>query len=202
MARFLSTMLVGIGIWCLCSVNLDLHAKIDPVDPAPEVPRVQSTRIALVDMAQVFKRSMIFEQKREALKLKIKDSEEAAQRLVKLIDVTTRKLGVLEKGSEDHQQTEVALQRQKKEFEDFRVSKSRDFLKEESGIYREVYALVTKTISDYAQTHGIDLVMRHNAENPLNEEDPKKLLEMMNKQVVYDNNLDITEAIIDIVNDR
>ena len=117
------------------------------------------------------------------------------------IQLMTRKLELLENGSDERRQTETQIKRQQEEFEEFRIVKSRDFLKEESAIYREVYGIVTNAVASYAQAHSIDLVMRHNTENPMNENDPKKLLESMNKQVVYDNNLDITEAIVTAVND-
>ena len=59
----------------------------------------------------------------------------------------------------------------------------------------KIYRVAAREIAAYAQSHRIDLVIRHNSE-PLNDEDPQKLLQSLNREVVYENKLDITDEII------
>jgi hypothetical protein len=69
-------------------------------------------------------------------------------------------------------------------------------------MYVEAYGLIADAVAAYAKSHEIDLVIRFNSENIDATKQPNQLLESLNRSVVYENNLDITEAIIAAVNEK
>lgn len=152
------------------------------------------TRVALVDMAKIFKTSRAFESKRDALKRKIAESTETVKTMAAEIQQKKKRWETLERGSDERAELEEELKSKVAEFEKFRHGETQRFQKIESEIYREVYDLASEEITGYAKSHEIDLVLRFNSE-PI-DEDPQKALQGMNRQIVYENGLDITEEII------
>lgn len=159
------------------------------------------SRIALVDMAKVFKTSTFFERRRDQLKEKIAGSETEAKKMAADIKALQNKLTKFEKGSDDAKELEGEIKRKTEEFEGFRKKTQEDIVKAESAIYHKTYQLVETEVADYAKQHGFDLVLRFNSE-PLNDQDPQKLIQGMNRQVVFHRELDITDQIIEMVNAR
>jgi Skp family chaperone for outer membrane proteins len=196
MARMVPGLFFAFGIVGLLVAATARNATADPRDDEPEG---HATRIALIDMARVFKTSREFERKRDELKEEITAEEETARKLQNGVTELQRRFDTSEIGTEEHLDLEKALKRKTGEFEAYRQKAQRTFLKKESAIYLEIYQQVAAEIAKYAENHGIDLVIRFNSE-PIKLEDPQKLLESMNRQVVYENRLDITDEIIVAVN--
>jgi len=196
MTRLKGSMVFGVGMLCLVAATM-IRGAADPNDVRTHEP----TRIALIDMARVFKTSVFFEKKREALKEKITESETAAKTQLAEINRLTQGLSTLEKGTEERADLEGRLKRKQAEFDEFRKGESRRFLKEESQIYRDTYERVASEVARHSREHGFDLVIRHNPD-PMTETDPQKLLQSMNRMVIYENGLDITEEIIAALKDN
>ena len=161
----------------------------------------EPSRIALIDMAKVFKTSAFFDRRRDQLKEKIAGSETEAKKMAADIKALQNKLTRFEKGSDDAKEVEGELKRKTEEFEGFRKKTQEDILKAEAVIYHETYTLVETAVKDYAKLHAIDLVLRFNSE-PLDDQDPQKLIQGMNRQVVFHREMDITDPIIEMVNER
>jgi Skp family chaperone for outer membrane proteins len=193
MSKMMSGMLFGFGIALVVCGTSFRSATADPTEAKPGA--AKPTRIALVDMAKVFKTSRMFETKRDALKREISESEDSAKSMVAVLQQLKMKYDTLEKGTEERDELEKQLKAKSAEFEKYRRDVSAKFLKKESKIYLEVYEAATAEVSNHARAHDIDLVIRFTSD-PLDEEDPQKLLQGMNRQVIYDNGLDITDEII------
>ena len=193
MTKMMSGMLFGLGIALVVCGTSFRSATADPTEAKPGA--ANPARIALVDMAKVFKTSRMFETKREALKREITESEESAKSMLAVLQQMKKKYDTLDKGTEERDELEKQLKIKSAEFEAFRKDLSAKFVKKESKIYLEVYDAVTTEVSNYARANDIDLVIRHQSD-PINDEDPQKLLQNMNRQIVYENGLDITEEII------
>lgn len=105
-------------------------------------------------------------------------------------------------GSEEKKELETRLKSTYAEFEKLSNSVRKKLFDEESKIYLEVYNKVAQEIATYAQTHDIDLVVRTSTE-PLNAKmEPMALMQNLNRIVVYENKLDITEEIIAILKEQ
>lgn len=164
--------------------------------PASNLPH----KVGLIDMAHVFKNYKKFEQLREDLKLEISESEERAKAMQNEIAQAQMGMKALAEGSEKYTKLEQEIVKKMAEFESFRRSASRDFLKKESQIYLQIYTETSDAVKKYADYYKYTLVMRFNREE-LDTENPQNLLQGMNRQVVYHRQEDdITISVLDYLN--
>ncbi len=159
-------------------------------------------KVGLIDMAHVFKHYKKFEALREDLKLEISASEEKAKAMqAELAELQTKMKAMME-GSPAYTKTEQEIVRKAADFESFRRTASRDFLKKESQIYLQVYNETSEAVKKYADFYKYTLVIRFNREE-LDTENPQTLLQGMNRQVVYHHaEDDITVSVLDYLNKR
>jgi Skp family chaperone for outer membrane proteins len=159
-------------------------------------------KVALIDMAYVFKNYEKFSVLREDLKAKIQVSEEEAKGKAGNIQEMQAKLKAYAEGSEEFNAAEKQFAQASADFEAFRRAAQRDFLKQESQIYHTVYMDVSDAVAKYAKYYKYNLVLRFNRED-LDTENAQKLIEGMNRQVVYfENENDITQSVTDYLNKK
>ncbi|MBS0204677.1 MAG: OmpH family outer membrane protein [Planctomycetes bacterium] len=159
-------------------------------------------KVGLIDMAHVFKNYTKFTMMREELKAEIQVSEEKAKAMqAELADMQNALKKVME-GSKEYSKIEQEIVKKAAEFEGFRRTASREFLKKESQIYLQVYTETSKAVEKYADHFKYTLIIRFNREE-LDTENPQTLLQGMNRQVVYHHDEDdITVPVLDFLNDR
>ncbi len=197
MSRESKLMVFGLVCVALFVSLADQRTTANPSDQnAVDVP---PTRIALIDMAQVFKEYSEFERLREELKGEIALSEKLAKAMAEQIKGLQEQLKNLPKNSDDYADQENKIQKLSGEFETFRRNTQRIILQKESAIYREIYDEVSTEVEKYAAQHKLDLVLRFNAD-PLPDNDPQELIKSMNRQVVFQRGLDITNPILETLN--
>jgi len=159
-------------------------------------------KVGLIDMAHVFKNYKKFEMMRTELKDEISISEEKAKAMQAELADMQNALKKLNDGTKEYSKVEQEIVKKAAEFESFRRTASRDFLKKESVIYLQVYTETSKAVERYADYHKYTLIMRFNREE-LDTENPQNLLQGMNRQVVYHHDEDdITVPVLDFLNDR
>lgn len=164
--------------------------------PAANTPH----KVALIDMAYVFKNYKKFELLREDLKAEITQSEEEAKSKATALQEMQKKMKTFAEGSPEFTAAEGQLAKASAEFEAFRRAAQREFLKKESQIYHTVYMETADAVSKYAKYYNYTLVMRFNREE-LDSENAQKLIEGMNRQVVYHRpEDDITLSVTDYLN--
>ncbi len=77
--------------------------------------------------------------------------------------------------------------------------KSREFLEQEAQIRYESYQEIQQHVASFCQSYGIQLVIRFNRE-PIDASKPQEVQMGLNRPIVYQNSLDITQHIIDALN--
>ncbi|WP_010588461.1 OmpH family outer membrane protein [Schlesneria paludicola] len=181
-------------------LTLTRDAWSEPSKPAAGA--VEPHKVALIDMAYVFKNYTKFETLREELKAEIQSSEEKAKATQQETARMQQEMKTFTEGSPEYTKAEKALVKMAAEFEGFRREKSREFLKKESQIYLQVYNEVSEMVKNYAQHFGYTLVMRFNRDD-LDTENPQQILQNMNRQVVYyREDDDITQKILAALNKK
>ncbi len=196
MAKFLSTMLIGVCLSGLFFGALSRHATADPsADSGKKDSPPGATRIAVIDMTRVYMKSKIYQNYQNELKTKVSESQEASRKLIMEFQQLTEKWKRLEQGSEERKEIENQLKKKQTELSEFQAAEARKFQKEQAGIYLAIYQKTAPEIANYAQARGIDLVLWKQPE-PVKEDDPVKLLQSLSRNVIYENNLDITDEII------
>lgn len=171
---------------------------------APGAPAASNLphKVGLIDMAHVFKHYKKFDTLREELKAEISESEEKAKAMQQELAEMQNNLKKLTEGSPAYSKAEQEIVRKAADFESFRRTASRDFLKKESKIYLQVYTETSEAVKKYADFYKYTLVIRFNREE-LDTENPQALLQGMNRQVVYHRGEDdITDSVLDYLNRR
>ena len=85
-------MVVGVLMCGLLCGTINRPATADPTqETVRSDPRSNATKVALIDMAQVFKKSRLFEQSRNALKLKVDDADVIGKRMTEELQLMIQK---------------------------------------------------------------------------------------------------------------
>lgn len=160
-------------------------------------------KVGLIDMAHVFKNYKKFEALREDLKAEIQQSDDKAKASVTQMKQIEEQMKATTPGSPDYVKFEKQLLTLKADFDAFRASAQRDFLRKESQIYKTVYLEVEDAVGLYAKHYKYTLIMRFNREGLDDAAEPNDVLQRMNRQVIYHQaNDDITEPVLSYLNDR
>ena len=162
-------------------------------------------KVGLIDMAHVFKNYKKFEVLREDLKTKIEQSDAKAKQMAQQMKDLQAQLEskTLTPGSPDYVKIEKQMIGLKADFEAFRTGAQRDFLREESQIYKTVYLEVSDAVQKYAQYYKYTLIMRFNRDGLEAASEPSDVLQRMNRQVVFHREEDdITDSVLDFLNSR
>ena len=200
MTKFVSTLIICVCASCVLFSVFNVPAATgSTADQSVNDGKSEKTKIAVVDLNLVLNKSKSLQQSLGKLKLNVSEGEEVAKKKLAEIQQLTQRLMGLDKESEEFKDLEFRLQRKKKEFEEFRQEGIRRFANEESEAFLRAYRIAAKEIANYAQAHKIDLVTRFHRNN-FEDNNPATVLPTLNgMQVLYENNLDITDEIISVM---
>ncbi len=197
--NLLSASVVAV-LSCVLSLSGNAWGQSPAKDGAAPAASTAPHKIALVDMAYVFKNYKKFEVLREDLKEEIQASEGEAKARAEAVQNLQKKMKALNEGSPEFTAEEQKLAKASAEFEAYRRAAQRDFLKKESQIYHQVYTEASEAVAKYATYFKYTLVLRFNREE-LDTENAQKLIEGMNRQVVFHREEDdITMSVVDYLN--
>ncbi len=160
-------------------------------------------RIALIDMARVFKNYKKFEAMREELKGELSKSEERFKAMAEMVKKEQSDMKGFKEGSEEYSRVEKSLLTHTTQAEAFRKSQQRDLIRKEAQIYKTIYLEVSDAVEKYAQHFNFTLVLRFSADELSGQENPEDVMRGLNRQVVYYRpSEDITNAICEFLNRR
>lgn len=182
------------------TASLLLVTLVSSVAAAPPIPPVTlEQRVAVVDVARVFKAHRRFNQELEMLKqdaetfqLSMRTSQEQLQQRV---DAARAQ----DPNSAAFRAAEAELTTQLAQLQVTQRQKGRELAEKEARLYFEVYLQVTNAIATHADNNGINLVLRYNSD-PIDPADPKSILEGVNREVMFQQGRDVTDEIIAMVN--
>jgi outer membrane protein len=160
-------------------------------------------RIALIDMARVFKNYKKFEAMRDELKGELTKSEDRFKAMAEMIKKEQTELKSYKEGSEEYSRVEKSLLTHTTQAEAFRKSQQRDLIRKEAQIYKQIYLEVSDAVEKYATYYKFTLVLRFSADELSGQENPEDVMRGLNRQVVYYRpSDDITNAICEFLNKR
>jgi len=156
-------------------------------------------RIAVVDVARIFKNHRRFNQELELLKkdaetfqAMIRSEQEKLQTRVDAARAEDPSSATFRAAESELTTAMGALQVSQRQ-------KGRDLAEKEARLYFNTYLEVSNAIASYADNSGINLVLKFNSE-PIDPQNPKSILEGVNREVMLQVNRDITDLIIAQVN--
>jgi len=167
--------------------------------PSTNIPH----KIALIDMASVFKNYKKFEALREELKGDLTKSEEAFKAGAdKVRQLQSEQKGYKE-GSEEYSRIEKDIVTKTTQLEAYRKTKQRDLIRREAQIYKTIYLEVSDAVQKYAAHYNYTLVLRFSTDEVDKSDNPEEVMRGLNRQVVYYRpNDDITNTIVKYLNGK
>jgi Skp family chaperone for outer membrane proteins len=155
-----------------------------------------SLPIALVNVDRIFKTHQPFQKKLEPLKAEAREFEQQVQVRQAELDTVLGQLRRAAPGSPEQQKLQLQLVKLQTELQQFVNNGRQELQKKEAALYLSFFRRVDAEIARYAKAHGVKLVIRQ-PETSLEENQPlTETLKALNRGILYEEGLDITEAIL------
>ena len=158
---------------------------------------------ALIDMAEVFRRSDRFRAERARLRSEIEAEGADLKPLYDKLLELTEDLKTLEEGTEQHAWAKREHETVSKDYKAGHEALSKKFLRQEAGVYQELYEEVQSIVAEIAGERGVRLVIRHSRKKDAGDglTDPAEQLKAMNQLIVHSRLPDLTDEVADRFND-
>lgn len=151
--------------------------------------------VVVIDISEVFKNHARFKSAMEEIKEVVKSLEGGAQAEQKALVKKREQLTELTPGSVDYKRLEEEMARGGSQLQVDMALKQKEVMEREAKVYFNTYMEVQDLVKEFAEKNGIRLVLRYSRM----EMDPTKrdtVLQGVNRPIVYQRNLDITDLII------
>lgn len=169
----------------------------------PEAANVSKYGVAVVDVGYVFDNHQAFTAAMNAMKdemKKIEDSLKAKRDAIAKKEAELVQLGeTVATTSPQYRQAEEQLARAKADFNLQMQSLRKDLMTKESQVYFKTYQQVSNAVTAFARQRNIGLVLRFNGDQP-NPDNRGDIIKAINNPIWYQDNIDITRHVLDIVN--
>jgi Skp family chaperone for outer membrane proteins len=157
------------------------------------------TNVAVVDVNHIFKNHNNFNTALISLNERGAELDAWVRTQQRELTNLREQLGNYKAGSPEYQQLEEKITKAIAD-NDLNLRRQRqDFLNDEARLYYETYAQIEQAITRFALARNIGLVLRHTREQP-KVEDPKSVMQNINRFVIFNNGLDITDIILKELN--
>jgi Skp family chaperone for outer membrane proteins len=162
---------------------------------APVAQRSAGTNVAVIDISLVFEHYPKFQHKMTELKKEVEAFEGSLrgdqESLVKLRD----NLQGYAQGSAEFKRLEEQMAKAQSEAQVKMALKRKEFLEREARVYYDAYTEVYDVVAAFSDRFNIKLVLRFNSEE-MKPEDRSSVLQGVNRAVVFQRNLNITNSVI------
>lgn len=188
-----ATISAAIGLVSLSSFATSAIAQTSP--------SANATRfgIAVVDISYIFKNYAQFKTAMNGMKTDIQQAESKLKAENSSIEALAEKAKQYQPSSDEFKQLDEEIARKKAELS-IKMSRIRkEFVEREAKVLYDTYMQVKNTVQYYAQQNNIGLVVKFNGD-PINASNPKAVQIGINQLVVSQNNIDITPAVLELLN--
>jgi Skp family chaperone for outer membrane proteins len=184
-------------------------ALLGPGPAAAQKPKVSAapasktvippTSIVVLDVALVFKSHARFKQRLDEVRREIDrlDGEYSRERQTILAQGT--RLANFRSGSPEYKKIEDRMARDSSELRIKTLARKNELLEREGKIYYETYREIQAAVARVAERYNISLVARYDSD-ATDADDRGSVIKAINREVVYQRNLDITKLVIEQVN--
>lgn len=191
MTTLLSRATVVAAFLAVCLLNTAVRAQA--------AARPSGTSVAVIDLGDVFEKHTKLKAQLDQIKAQIDGFENLVREEKQKIDSLAEQLKTLKPGTPDYAAKEKEFATIQADLQVQVRQKSREFLEQEAKIRYDAYQEIQQHVANFCQSYGIQLVIRFNRE-PIDPTKPQEVQMGLNRPIVYQNSLDITQHIIDSVN--
>lgn len=183
--------------FCAVVAILGLIGFVEATPGPVATSKPTTTRVALIDMAEVFRKYQSFVDQRKTMRNELIASEATGKAKLAHLEALKNDLTQHPAGSAEHKKLQNMLIDGAADYKAFRQKQQKTFLRKESEVYKSVYLAVRKQVDETAAKRGFSLVLRYNAQGVDTAKDPKTVLNRMNRLVVsHAKQIDITAEVI------
>jgi Skp family chaperone for outer membrane proteins len=189
----LAAVLIGLGYFG-CQLGDRNQVSAQQAYPPPA-----GTNVAVLDVQYVFKNHLRFQQEIEYIRKDIEAFKSWAAQQQQAIQAEAKKLEQFNPGTKEYKDVEETVARQRVNFQLESAKRQKEFLEREAKVYYNIYQEVERAVSDFAARNRIGLVLRYSNE-PMDPAKRETIMQGINRLVIYENRLNITDMIVDLVN--
>lgn len=182
----------------ICSIILVSTSSLTAI-AANNGPVEAGQRIALVDVAKVFKAHTRFNASLEQMKKDAEMFQTMMRTEQNKLAAEAELLKQANPNDPDFKAKETEISKKLAELQVTQSQKGRDISEKEARLYFDTYVEVTQQIANYADRNGIGLVLRFNSA-PIDAADRKSVIEGVNREIVFQVGRDITDQVIATIN--
>jgi Skp family chaperone for outer membrane proteins len=186
-----------IVVFCLALVarsGIAQNASVSPGGPAA------GPIIALVDVKYIFENHARFKEQKKELKAEVEQASAEDRAEKTAIMQLNERLQEYHAGTPDYKSVETELASRQANLTAKLQLRNREFGRKEAKILCNVYREICDSTNQYAQQHGIDIILRFSGDTA-DPEQPDTVWQWIARPVVaYRNGLDITPAILQDLN--
>jgi Skp family chaperone for outer membrane proteins len=154
------------------------------------------SRIALLDLAKIYKELPALKEQMEAIKSAVSDEEKSVKDQAALIAASEEKLKNTTEGTTEYDDLQKSIAKSKTELAENVNGRRAYFYQREAEIYAAVYRDVEQETAAYAREKQIALVLRFSGDE-MKTDDPRSVMTFINRPVIWhDTQLDITPEIL------
>lgn len=191
MRTFLSRTTIVVAALTVCFWTVSARAQT--------VARPSGTSVAVIDLEEVFKAHPGLKAQKEQLKTRAETAEAGLRTQRQTLESLAEELKTLKPGTPDYAEKEKKYANIQADAAVQQRQKSRELMEQEAQCYYEAYTEVQQHIAKFCQSYGIQLVVQFRKQ-PIDPSKPQDVQMGLSRQVVYQNQLDITQHIIDSLN--
>ena len=157
------------------------------------------TNVAVIDVAQIFKKHNRFNAAMQDIKKDIEDFDTFVRGEQTKMKTLAEQLQTFKTGSLEYKDKEEEIARMTSEMQVKIGLKRKEFLEQEARVYFHVYKEIEQSVQTFSIRNRIGLVLRYNGDD-MKEDDRASVLQGVNRAVVYQQGLDITNFILEELN--
>lgn len=177
-----------------------IPARVSAQQPAK--PAAKPHQVGLIDLGHIFQNYEKFKDQTQALKTAAEQAQAQATQMAEQLKAKQTAMQALNPASADYAAAEAQLFDMQGKLQAFQQVEQREIMRKQADLFKQIYMEVQKATTDYAEYFNYTLVLRFNRQEANDGNDPQKILQGLNRQVVfYQNQDDITDQILDYLND-
>lgn len=188
MKRFLCFATV---VACLASISLSAQAQ------------QSAGSVAVIDISKIFKQHARFRASLEDMKKDVEAAEAGlrkdAEEIKKMAQDLQSPGNPYAAGSPQYKQQEELIATKQAQVQLKMNLQKKEFMEREAKIYYNVYTEIEAEVKRFATRYNINLVLRYN-DIDMSPDNRQQVLAGVNRAVVYQNNIDITDDILRVLN--
>ena len=156
--------------------------------------------IALLDVSRVFKEHKQFREQLEEMKQEVTAAEAALREDAAKVKELQAEAETLDPSEPLKQRLEDEIIERQLRIKLSMESQKKAFMNREAKIYLNLYQEVETAVADYSRAHGVKLVLRFSDQSLDEHSTRQEVLAAVNRAVVFQDGIDITDAIVTRVN--